>query len=127
MEEMDTMDGRDGGLATVRSGAWWCDGASREAGGHFVGRIAAPVHQGPPTGIVRRSQRQTPPPALSEGHPPGGLIGGRARRDNAGSGRRGESEWGNKNGAPGAIRTHDFLLLRQALYPLSYGRAGCAW
>ena len=73
-----------------------------------------------------------PPTCYNMSHPgiqsqARGILGGRARRDNAGSGRRCESEWGNKNGAPGAIRTHDFLLRRQALYPLSYGRAGCAW
>jgi hypothetical protein len=31
---------------------------------------------------------------------------------------------GEEDGAPGGTRTHDLLLRRQTLYPLSYGRAG---
>src|SRR5215217_6628627 len=34
------------------------------------------------------------------------------------------SEWDEKGaGAPGGTRTHDLLLRRQTLYPLSYGRS----
>ena len=59
-------------------------------GGHLAGRIAAPVHMSHP-GIQSQARD---------------ILGGHARRDNAGSGRRCESEWGKKNGAPRRGHSH---------------------